>query len=222
MKSRDSRLLAPGFRWSYLLATVPLLTDMAETGRFPVSPREWISELVAGLLIAVLVARARAQHLQVLALARTDPLTGLGNRRSFEAAIASECARAERLRQPLALVCFDLDRFKQVNDLAGHDEGDRVLKLLATALGQTMRANVDQCFRLGGDEFAMLLPASTAEQAQGVVTRVRENCFQADPVWTHRALGISAGIVEFESGEGPDNFLHRGDQAMYEHKRAVR
>lgn len=220
--SRVSRLLAPGFRWSYLLAAVPLLTDLAETGRFPSSPREWISELVAGLLIAVLVARARREHLQVLALARTDPLTGLWNRRSFEAAIESECARAGRLQQPLALVCLDLDHFKQVNDLAGHDEGDRVLKLLATALGEVMRASVDQCFRLGGDEFAMLLPASTAEQAQGVVIRVRERCFRSDPVWAERSLDISAGIVEFDSGESPDSFLRRADQAMYEHKRALR
>jgi diguanylate cyclase (GGDEF)-like protein len=219
MESRESRLWAPGFRWAYLLAAVPLLTDLAETGRFPGSPREWISELVAGLLIAALVARVRAEHLQVLALARTDPLTGLWNRRSFEAAIASECARAERLQQPLALVCLDLDRFKQVNDLAGHDEGDRVLKLLAAALGQTLRANVDQGFRLGGDEFAMLLPGSTAEQAQRVVTRVRESCFHSDPVWTQRSLDISAGVVEFAPGEGADSFLRRADAAMYEHKR---
>jgi diguanylate cyclase (GGDEF)-like protein len=204
--------------WLYLLAAVPALTDLIETGRLPAQPREWVTEVVAGLVIAVLVHKVRKAYLAVLSLARSDALTGLWNRRAFEEAIEDECVRARRAGQPLSLVYIDLDNFKQINDRAGHDEGDLVLKQLAAAIRHCVRARVDRGFRLGGDEFALLLPGSSAEEAEAVVTRINEHCARADPVWCGGPLGLSAGIVELGSEEGPTEFVRRADDAMYRKK----
>jgi diguanylate cyclase (GGDEF)-like protein len=88
--------------------------------------------------------------------ARRDPLTGLLNHRAFHTAVAEEVARARRYRGSVALVLFDLDRFKELNDTLGHQEGDRLLRAFAAALTRTLREN-DRAGRLGGDEFGALL-----------------------------------------------------------------
>jgi diguanylate cyclase (GGDEF)-like protein len=88
--------------------------------------------------------------------ARRDPLTGVLNHQAFHATVRAELARARRYRGRLALVLFDLDRFKETNDRDGHAEGDRVLRAFAAALAETVREN-DAVGRLGGDEFGVLL-----------------------------------------------------------------
>src|SRR4051812_23366406 len=97
---------------SYLLPLAPFLTDLDETGRLPSTPREWITETVVGLLIALLVMRIRRVFLAAQSVARTDALTGLGNRRAFDQALEDESVRSERLAQTLCLVYIDLDKFK--------------------------------------------------------------------------------------------------------------
>lgn len=103
---------------------------------------------------------------------------------------------ADRRGQPSAMVHLDLDRFKQTNDAAGHTE-------------------VDQGFRLGDDEFALFLPGSTAEQAQGVVRRLRERC-RWDPVLNRMTLSISAETVDFTTNEaiGTDGSRDVREQAV--------
>ena len=77
-----------GLGWLYLLIAVPTLTDLVENGRWPAVPREWITEIVASMVIALLVRRVRKEHFAVLALTRLDPLTGLWNRRAFDEVVA--------------------------------------------------------------------------------------------------------------------------------------
>lgn len=211
-----------GLRWLYLLTFVLVFTDLIETGRLPVSPREFVTEVVVGLVIAFLVRKVRKEHFAMFALARSDELTGLWNRRAFEETITDDCARARRFEQPLTLVYIDLDNFKQLNDLAGHGAGDRVLRQLAEAIRHEVRARVDRGFRVGGDEFVLLLPGSTAALAEAVLARITARCRLADTVWAHGPLGISAGIVELESRETPDTFVRRADAAMYDKKQATR
>ena len=217
-----SRLEKMGLRWLYALVVIPVLTDLIEIGALPASPRGWVTEVVAGLVIAALVRRVRKEHLALLALARSDGLTGLLNRRAFEEAIEDECARVRRSRQPLSLVCIDVDNFKQVNDRDGHERGDQLLRQLAAAIGNAARARVDRGFRVGGDEFALLLPGSTAAQSEAVVTRIREHCARTDPAWIGAALGLSAGSVEFDGQETAHAFVRRADAAMYRDKRPRR
>ncbi len=211
--------------WSqrmYLLALVPVLTDVIETGGWPRRPREWFTEVTVGLLIALLVRKILSEHESLKALARADGLTGLGNRRAFEEALAQECARARRLAQPLSLVFIDLDHFKRVNDREGHATGDRVLCQLADAVRQVVRDGVDRGFRLGGDEFALLLPGSSLAQAEAVPVRVRQACSHADALWRDGPLDLSAGIVALGEHESATDFVRRADEAMYGHKAARR
>jgi diguanylate cyclase (GGDEF)-like protein len=215
-----SRLGRLGLRWLYGLVALPVMTDMVETGALPGSPREWVTEVVAGLVIAALVRQVRREHSNVLALARTDGLTGLWNRRAFEEAMEEECARARRSHQPLSLIYIDIDNFKKVNDRDGHAQGDRALRQMAAAIGHALRARVDRGFRVGGDEFALLLTGSSAAQAEVVVTRIGEHCARSDPRWRGEPLGISAGIVELRPQEAASEFVHRADEAMYLKKRS--
>jgi diguanylate cyclase (GGDEF)-like protein len=205
-------------QWLYGLVALPAITDWAETGRFPSSAREWITEAVAGLVILALVQRVRSEHAAVLNQARRDALTGLWNRRAFEEAIEDECTRAIRFRQPLSLVYLDVDNFKQVNDRYGHQRGDEALQQLATAIRLAARAHVDRGFRIGGDEFVVLLPGGTAGQSEAVVTRIRQHCAQSDPAWADGPLGLSVGIVEFDQRETAAALIRRADAAMYRHK----
>jgi len=208
--------------WLYALVAVPLVTDWFENGGLPTSSRGWLTEVCGGLVIAVLIARVRRDQRALEALARTDGLTGLFNRRAFEAALEVECARARRSREPLSVVYVDIDAFKGINDRFGHAAGDQVLRQLAVAIGATIRAHVDSAFRLGGDEFALLLPASTREQAAAVVERIRSFCAVHDPRWAVGAFQFSAGIVDFDVAESAQTLLTRSDRAMYDDKSARR
>tara|TARA_Y100001001_G_scaffold145756_1_gene152690 strand:- start:2864 stop:3880 length:1017 start_codon:yes stop_codon:yes gene_type:complete len=109
--------------------------------------------------------------------ALTDPLTGAENRRGFERAYQREWARGQRQYHVFAMVLFDLDHFKQVNDVHGHVTGDRVLKTLCRSLKGIMRPT-DHIGRLGGEEFALLLPGCQPDQLPAVAARVTE-CIRA-------------------------------------------
>ena len=204
-----------GLRWMYLLILTPALTDLVENGRLPRMPREWITEIMVGMVIAWLVHKVRLEHFAVFTQARHDELTGLWNRRAFEETLQDDCVRARRSGQPLSLVYIDLDNFKHLNDLAGHGTGDRALQQLGAAIRHEVRARVDRGFRVGGDEFALLLPGSQATQAEVVLARIGARCALLDKVWTDGPLGISAGIVELEATQTPQEFVHRADRAMY-------
>ena len=118
------------------------------------------------------VAIEKSYYLKALrAMALTDELTGVANRRSLMHAIEREKAHAKRLRSQTALLSIDIDNFKQINDTYGHPAGDRVLKHLATLLSSQVR-EVDTVARIGGDEFAVFMPRTTQEQADEVCQRI--------------------------------------------------
>src|SRR6202790_1618681 len=122
------------------------------------------------LRLPILMEYEELRKLQINAA--TDPLTGLYNRRLFDDYFEKELNRSQRYSHHLALVVFDLQRFKQVNDSYGHPQGDVVLQMVAETLRKSMRTS-DYAFRLGGDEFALLLPQSDTEQAAALSRRLR-------------------------------------------------
>ena len=159
---------------------------------------------------SVLVAKVRAvrshaqgerklrDDLRVIELqATSDPLTGLFNRRHFEARILEASARALRLDQPFCIMVLDLDHFKAVNDTHGHADGDRVLVHFANTIHAVMRAD-DVAFRYGGDEFVLLLTACDATRAVDVATRLRR-WLSASPFrfsdGTDEVIAFSAGAA---------------------------
>ena len=136
-------------------------------------------------------ARIRARLEQQ---AQTDSLTGLANHRAFHERLRSELARATRTREAVALVLFDVDNFKKVNDVHGHGVGDAVLRELAAILSGVVRASDVVC-RIGGEEFAVILPSCTAADAQRLAERVSERLAttEVEPVGR---LSVSGGVAE--------------------------
>ncbi|QOJ23689.1 MAG: EAL domain-containing protein [Gammaproteobacteria bacterium] len=153
-------------------------------------------------------------------LADHDPLTNLYNRRRFSEELEQVLSRAERYRHPGALLFFDLDRFKYINDTSGHQAGDTLLKMVASMLAQTIRAD-DITGRLGGDEFAIILPEINASGAIEVAKKVLDQLGQAQLTINNRTHKISAsiGIALFpEHGANIHDLLAAADLAMYQAK----
>ncbi|MEP6883156.1 MAG: diguanylate cyclase [Gammaproteobacteria bacterium] len=115
----------------------------------------------------------RRSNARLTVLAALDGLTGMGNRRSFDERFEEEWERAVQTRAPLALVIFDLDNFKQYNDLYGHARGDECLRAVADVLKVQMRGPDDLAARFGGEEFAVLLPNTTMDGAKQLAERIR-------------------------------------------------
>lgn len=122
--------------------------------------------------VIVMARRLRSSHEALWDLARRDELTGVGNYRGLHERLAEELARHRRHSRQFAVILLDLDGFKQVNELGGHLEGDRLLAEVGAALAQEVRAE-DSIFRQGGDEFAVIVPEADAEEAGEVADRLR-------------------------------------------------
>ncbi len=159
-------------------------------------------------------ARANAEH-----FARVDALTGLWNRRHFEAEAQREIERAGRYGQPVALMLFDIDHFKQVNDRLGHLGGDEVLKRVAGIVRSTMRAS-DLVCRWGGEEFAIVMPATIGEAMQAA-EKLRLAIDRGDFAQGGR-MTISVGCAQWCAGEDLGAWSRRADHALYRAKAAGR
>jgi len=165
-------------------------------------------------------------HERILKLSRTDALTGLLNRRAFfEEELPRHIDRLEYNKAPAALIYVDLDHFKQVNDVFGHQKGDEVLFMLREFLLQQVRPG-DKVARLGGDEFALWLDDIDAEAAEMRCSVIlKESAFLRDHSGSPETpLGVSLGLALFDprSGETVEGLISRADAAMYEAKRAGR
>jgi diguanylate cyclase (GGDEF)-like protein len=146
-------------------------------------------------------------------------LTGLANRRAFFEAAEIELDRAAHTPRSLALIVFDADHFKHVNDRYGHPAGDRVLCDLAHALRDTFRA-VDTVARLGGEEFAVLLPSTGVEQALLVADRLRAQVATrlVAAEGAEIAYTVSAGVAVLDGTGSIDALIKRADEALYHAK----
>jgi len=156
-------------------------------------------------------------------LSRTDPLTGLANRRALLELLEHERQRVRRQPGSFAVVLLDVDHFKQFNDRHGHEVGDRVLVGVAGALRSGARA-VDLAARWGGEEFLVLLPNSDATAAQEAAARLRERVRGLEIAGTDGPLKVTAtfGVAASRDGEDADALLRRADAALYRGKQSGR
>jgi len=150
------------------------------------------------------LARAEVRRLETLA--NEDPLCAVLNRRGFDRALRQAAAHVARYGTPAALIAFDLDGFKRVNDTHGHREGDHVLKAVAAALTQNVRAS-DLVARTGGDEFAVLLWHADEANARR----------KAEQLVSLLPIGASFGVVSL-GALGADEAVAAADRLMYEDK----
>jgi diguanylate cyclase (GGDEF)-like protein/PAS domain S-box-containing protein len=192
--------------------------------RFPIPGPDGKAAGVCGFAVDITERVELARELA--RLARTDPLTGLGNRRRFDEHLEAEVARAARSGEPLSLVLCDVDNFKRFNDRYGHQAGDECLATVARALETVVRRPADLAARYGGEEFALVLPGTSAEGASSVGERLRAAVRELAVV--HEAndergcVTVSAGIATVIGAWTAPEIIALADRALYDAKNAGR
>ena len=187
------------------------------------------SDLRAARLVLQLGAGALAAAWEIedaTERSRTDPLTGLGNRRHFDEQLARVLDEADRYERTCALILTDIDHFKQVNDSFGHEAGDEVLKTVAGVLRAGARST-DIWARVGGEEFCLLLPESELAGALEFAQRLRKEVERAVVRWRGAEVRVtcSFGVATYGKSAGQ---VKRGrlyglaDQALYRAKQGGR
>ena len=151
-------------------------------------------------------------------LADLDALTDLHNRRYFHETLARESVRAHRYARKLALIVFDLDDFKEVNDRIGHLAGDAVLAEAASRMRQVVRTADVPC-RVGGDEFAVIMPESTMEDAEQLFQRI-QTLMSTRAIGQAGRLRLSGGLAELLPEDDAISLFERADRALYAAKQA--
>jgi diguanylate cyclase (GGDEF)-like protein len=163
-------------------------------------------------------------HAEIYRVMTLDGLTQIHTRRYFEEALLREIARAQRYGHPFALVMFDVDHFKRVNDSYGHLAGDTVLKHVARRVQEKVRAN-DVVARLGGEEFAVLLPETELAGARTFAEKLRHLIASdtIDACGTRLGVTVSLGVAQYlPSMTSPEAFIQAADERLYDAKRAGR
>jgi len=157
---------------------------------------------------------------QLVQLSNTDPLTGAFNRRYFHQVIDAELKRSQRYSTPFVLVMCDIDYFKKINDVFGHEAGDKVLIQLVAYLRERIRST-DVLARWGGEEFMMLLPDTTLTDAVPVVETIRESVENLD-FGEIGVVTVSFGVTANRDEDKVDALLNRADTLLYAAKAAGR
>jgi len=194
-----------------------LIADIIMIGNFSHWFVPYVNEflrVIVFLFISFLVARFKQIILIQSALARTDLLTGIPNRLAFIEFSELELNKARRLGYPMSIIYFDLDKFKSINDLHGHSEGDKLLKCVAKTVQDNIRV-IDIVARFGGDEFGLLLPGteSSAAYAVGVKIIRKLNQVMKQNKWD---VGVSAGLVTYEKIPNHiEEMIRHADGLMY-------
>jgi diguanylate cyclase (GGDEF)-like protein len=161
-------------------------------------------------------ARGRLRRMVI-----TDPLTGCRNRRFFDEIINRELQRHYRHGIPLSLLFVDIDRFKAVNDVLGHDVGDQVLRQVAAFLLANIR-EADYVFRWGGDEFLVLISCGEEEARRRGIALQRDFASAPETTSLPPGVGLSIGCAEVQAGSNIMSLVKTADERMYENKRTQR
>jgi diguanylate cyclase (GGDEF)-like protein/putative nucleotidyltransferase with HDIG domain len=204
-----AHVTATGITYALALASVP----GADRGQ------RWLLlfGVVAVIALMVAVLRERVDRLiaRLADAARTDPLTGLLNRRGFQELMEIETERALRSARPLAIVVGDLDHFKHLNDRSGHAAGDVALKRFAEVASLASR-RIDAVARIGGEEFALLLPDTEQHAAYLLAERLRRSVKEPTAAGDSELPTVSFGVASFPThAADAEALMHAADQALY-------
>lgn len=202
-------------------------------GHVPADTQEFVTTTI---LIATCVAapmgalaaqnqfRVDRYNMTLRAMASTDPLTGLLNRRSFEKLAHEEIARMQRSGNAAAIALFDLDHFKQFNDMHGHAFGDLVLTEIARISHSELRGPFDRLGRWGGEEFVILMSNLNVEQAETVCERLRRRIEKTLMSYKDRSARVTAsfGVAPLQASRGLATSLEEADEMLYRAKNTGR
>lgn len=191
----------------------------------PCDDAELVARVRVHLKVKHLQDQLRLSNAELERLTRTDPLTGVANRRYFLETLNNEYHRSLRYHRPLSFVMLDIDFFKKVNDTYGHQAGDRALVKVAKVLKRELRMQ-DFVARYGGEEFAILLPETKDIDAAVAATRCRKN-IEVTPIVQNEirfSVTVSMGLASLpnERVNDVESLIRLADEALYEAKRTGR
>jgi diguanylate cyclase (GGDEF)-like protein len=202
------------------LLRLPLYAGDRLIAYLELEAREEIDPARRGEIRALLPPLTASLHaLRNWTIAVTDELSGLSSRRYFETRLSEEWARRRRYGGSMAVACFDLDRFKSINDSLGHGAGDRAIRRFGEIVRGAVRGSDVAC-RYGGEEFAILFPESDASAAAAVAERVRRalEAQRFEMGGRPFRVTVSAGVAQAPDASDRDQLLVRADQALYRAK----
>jgi len=158
------------------------------------------------------------EHFKIKQFAMKDFLTSLGNRGSYDETMVRLVNQSQRRHQPFGLLVLDMDNFKQVNDVHGHQEGDKVLITCANTIMSCLRDS-DFAFRFGGDEFCCLLPEADTQTNNLIAERIRQ-AIESQPLLQQHHISCSIGSANYQQKDSQAAIFSRADEALYQAKQA--
>ncbi len=168
------------------------------------------------------MTKLQVANSELAKLTKTDPLTGVNNRRQFDEVAEYEIARASRTGQPLSLMMVDIDHFKAINDNYGHQAGDRCLTLVASCIATNVRKPNDMVARYGGEEFALVLPETDEPGAHHLAERIRKAIENISVLHEGKSIKMTASIGvsthQPSSEESTHKLIQLADTALYRAK----
>jgi diguanylate cyclase (GGDEF)-like protein len=187
----------------------------------PIQPADLVARIHSALRVKGISDELRQRNAELDVVSRTDVLTGLYNRRHLEEALRQLTSQARRYAQPFTIVMFDIDRFRDINQVHGRSGGDDILRTIARRIQTSVRES-DVCGRWSGEEFLALLPMTDLDGARTFAERIRAMIDWAEVVIDGAGTAhvtVSAGIAE---GTNVGELLLRADEALYAAKKAGR
>ncbi len=218
------RMVAVGDREHWIMGLMVLVFGLAMLASAALMSRVFRDAVELRLRLSSSIETSRALE----RLLRTDALTGIANRRSFEESLEEEWRRARRNGSALAVLTADIDHFKSYNDRYGHQAGDQSLTAVAQAIYRLLRRPGDLAARIGGEEFAVLLPNTPIEGAAATAERIREGVqalkLAHEASSTEEQITVSVGVAATHGDdyETADELLRASDLALYQAKRCGR
>lgn len=211
-----------GFIIAIVSAVIWLSADLAAGSNYTsVLVPVWNTMVRLAFFIIIMMLMLEVHQKLILeeALADTDPLTGLANRRFFQEQLEREYARVLRYPEPLTIAYLDLDNFKYVNDSMGHDIGDELLIIVSQTLTSNLRGS-DFAARLGGDEFAVMLPMLKHESAIPIIKKLQDELLSVMHA-KNWPVTFSIGIVTYnEVMDSSRDMIKKVDDLMYDVKKS--
>jgi diguanylate cyclase (GGDEF)-like protein len=198
------------------------VTDRADGRPFSRHDLSTLRTLAATIALALVRERAHEQASSYAQAAAIDPVSGLFNRRYFQARLDEELQRAHRHALSVGLLMIDVDDFKSINDQFGHLAGDAVIADIGEILRRSVRV-FDICTRYGGEEFAVVMPGSGPEDAARIAERIRERIEAyrpSIPELSMLRITASIGLSVSSTGTSARDLISVADQALYQAKRA--
>jgi diguanylate cyclase (GGDEF)-like protein len=181
---------------------------------------EQLVEATAGIQAAAMEAHVQSRSRELESQANTDPLTGLGNLRALQRAMANLIDTQKRYQHPFGVLLMDIDGLKRINDSHGHQAGDRVLMQVGMSLRRSIRS-VDTAARIGGDEFCVLLPQQELKSAAKLAARLATAIEEEVAAPGQPSISVSIGVAASpEHGDEAESLVDTADRAMYRAKAA--